>query len=253
MAALPTVRTRRAEAHLTPRYLPYLDLWARFEPALIELVDRTGAVELGELGGGANPTLTLLDAVDHPVELTVLDISAGELAKAPDGVTKLQADLCAAEPPVEERFDLVFSRMLCEHVTSGERFHTNCARALKPGGHAIHFFPTVPALPFVVNRLVPEALGDRVLSAVFPARRAGGQHQKFPAHYHWCWGPTAAQLARYRSAGFETVGYEVGIGHGYYDRIPGLRTLAARSSERVLRHPNPLLATYAMVTLRKVG
>lgn len=233
------------------RYLDYRDLWASFEDSIATVIDRSGARSIGELGGGANPTLSLFDRVDHPIDLTVLDISEEELAKAPAGVSKIAVDLCAPVPPVSESFDLVFSRMLCEHVPSGETFHRNCAAALRPGGHAVHFFPTVPALPFAANRLVPEALGDRVLSAFFPSRRAGGQHQKFPAYYHWCWGPTEAQFARYRSVGFEVVNYDVGVGHGYYERIPGLRSLEARKAAVGLERPHPWLATYALVVLRR--
>jgi SAM-dependent methyltransferase len=232
-------------------YVPYLDLWERFPHAVRELIDATGARDIGELGGGANPTTSLIDEVDHPIELTVLDISAEELAKAPDGVRKLQVDLCSPYPPARSAFDLVFSRMLCEHVPSAERFHRNCALALRPGGHAVHFFPTVSALPFAVNRVVPEALGDKVLSAFFPSRQAGGQHQKFPAYYHWCHGPTPNQLARYRSVGLDVVRYEVGVGHGYYDRIPGLRSLESRKADLALSHPSPLLASYALVVLRR--
>lgn len=228
-----------------------MDLWANFERKIADLVDECGAVAVGELGGGANPTLTLADLVNGPIDMTVLDISAVELERAPGGINRLCVDLCAAEPPIRNRFDLVFSRMLCEHVQSGRTFHRNCYEALRPGGYAVHFFPAVTALPFALNRLLPEALGTRALEALFPARRRDGNYAKFPARYSWCWGPTRRQLDRFRSLGFEVVSWDVGIGHEYYSKLPALREAERVKSTLVLRRPSPWLAAYSFVVLRR--
>lgn len=234
-------------------YAPSAALWDGFDDRVARVVDDTGAVDVGELGGGANPTVSLLERWPGRLSLTVLDISAEELAKAPDHVRRHQVDLCAPEPPVDQAFDLVFSRMLCEHVEDPRAFHRNCFAALRPGGHAVHFFPTLTALPFVANRVVPERMGERLLETVYPSRHRGGHHAKFPARYRWCWGPTEAQLDRYRSVGFETVAYDVGLGHNYYDRIPGLRTLEHAKTALTLAHPTPWLAAYALVVLRRTA
>jgi SAM-dependent methyltransferase len=232
------------------RFVPFMDLWDGFEDRVVELVDASGATSIGELGGGANPTVVVTDRVSRPVELTVLDISEEELAKAPPGVRTIHTDLCAGQPPVRECFDLVFSRMLCEHVPSGLRFHRNCRAALRPGGYAVHFFPTVTALPFVVNRALPETLGQRVVEAILSSRRREGRHSKFPAYYRWCWGPTSKQLARYRSVGFDVVSYDAGVGHSYYEKVPVLRALERAKSRFLLHHPSPWLTAYALVVLR---
>lgn len=240
-----------APSDLQVTYVPSTVLWETFDDRVAEVVDQTGAVELGELGGGANPTTSVLERWPGRLSLTVLDLSPAELAKAPDHVAKLEVDLCAPTPPVREAFDLVFSRMLCEHVDDPEAFHRNCFAALRPGGHAVHFFPTATALPFVANRVIPEGLGERVLEVAYPSRHHDGNHGKFPALYRWCWGPTDAQLARYRSVGFEPVSYDVGLGHHYYDRVPGLRALERGKTALALRHPSPWLAAYALVILLK--
>ena len=232
-------------------YDSWVRLWEDFEQDVADLVVRSGAVAVGELGGGANPTLGLVEMVGRPLELTVLDISPTELDRAPSQVKTLCVDLCTEEPPVRERFDVVFSRMLCEHVPSGHRFHRNCLAALRPGGYAIHFLPSATALPFALNRILPSVASRRLLEHFFPARRQGGNHGKFPARYSWCFGPTAAQLRRFRSVGFEVVSFRVGIGHGYYDRIPPLRSLERAKSALVLKHPSPWLAAYVTVILRR--
>ncbi len=235
----------------TITYVPSSQLWTGFALRVAELIRDVGARSIGELGGGANPTLDLADRVGHKVDLTVVDISPTELAHNPPEVETLCVDLCAAEPPVRNRFDLVFSRMLCEHVNSGRTFHGNCYAALRPGGHAMHFYPAATALPFMANRVLPSSLTEELLERVFPARKRGGKHGKFPARYSWCWGPTAFQLDRYRSVGFEVVSCEVGIGHGYYEHIPALRALERAKSKFVLEHASPWLAAYALFVLRR--
>jgi SAM-dependent methyltransferase len=237
--------------HPRVRFVRSEELWAGFDDRLVELVRSTGAVDVGEMGGGANPTLSLVDRVDHPVDLTVIDVSQAELDKAPSGVEKLCVDMCSGEPPVEERFDLVFSRMVCEHVPSAAAFHRNCRAALRPGGHAVHFFPVATALPFVLNRVLPHRTSARIVEALFPERRRGGNNGVFPVHYEWCWGPTAPQLRRFESAGFEVVSYDAGIGHRYYEGIPGLRSIERLKTELTLRRPSPWLAAYAVVVLRR--
>ena len=214
-------------------------LWDGFADQVANLVETTAARDLGELGGGANPTMSLLEGGNTGRSLTVLDVSSAELAKAPDNVVKIEADLCAPEPPVSEAFDLLFSRMLCEHVTDGGAFHRNCFEALRPGGLAVHFFPAATALPFALNRAMPERASQRLLEIAFPDRRQGGRHGKFPARYRWCWGPTGPQLDRYRSVGFELVSYQVGLGHHYYDRIPMIRNLEWAKTCLLYTSPSP--------------
>jgi SAM-dependent methyltransferase len=232
-------------------YVPWTELWDGFEPRVADVVRSSGGVAVGELGGGANPTLGLQDRVGRPIDLTVLDISAEELDRSPAHLAKLCVDLCAEEPPVHERFDVVFSRMLCEHVTSGRAFHRNCYAALRPGGYAVHFFPAPTALPFALNRLLPRTLSERLLETFFPARKRGGKHGKFPARYSWCWGPTPKQLERYRSVGFEVVACDVGIGHGYYQHFPVLRSLERAKADFLLRHPTPWQAAFVLFVLRR--
>ena len=232
-------------------YVLWTSLWDGFEQRVAGVARESGAVAVGELGGGANPTVGLPELVGRSLDQTVLDISPEELARTPADVERLCVDLCAETPPVEDRFDLVYSRMLCEHVRSGRTFHRNCYAALRPGGYAVHFFPALTAVPFALNRVLPTSLSRRLVERLFPARRRGGKHAKFPARYSWCFGPTPSQLARFRSVGFEVVACDVGIGHGYYDRIPVLRGLERAKARLVLRHPSPWLAAYVVVVLRR--
>lgn len=72
---------------------------------------------------------------------TVIDVNPSELAKAPDDVCKVELDITAIAP--SNRFDLVISIHLAEHVRDPKPMHRNVHTMLNPGGLAIHFFPTL--------------------------------------------------------------------------------------------------------------
>ena len=74
-------------------------------------------------------------------------------------------------------FDVVVSRFTAEHVPDGRLFHEHVFSMLRPGGHAVHLFPTLYSPPFVLNHVLPSALSERLLSgAVHGDRSAQGRH-----------------------------------------------------------------------------
>ena len=83
------------------------------------------------------------------------------------------------DPKLAGRFDLIFSRMVFEHVHGAPRAWSNMCALLAPGGVALAFHPTLYAPPFVINWLAPEALTARVLRLFFPDRHQG-DYPKFP-------------------------------------------------------------------------
>lgn len=203
-----------------------------------------------DVGGGANP---LLGAGDRAARrYVVLDVDDDELRKSPDDVTKVLAD--AADPDFEPpgRFDLVVSSTTAEHVADPSQFHANVRRMLEVGGVAAHYFPALGALPFLVNRYLPEAVGARVLLRIQPTREDGGHHEKFPARYRGCRGPTRRQIRLYEAAGFRVERFVGYFGHGYYWPVPPLERLEDRKTALLLRRPVPALVAYATVVLRAV-
>ena len=205
-----------------------------------------------EVGGGANPLFDQSFIEAHGLSYCLLDISATELAKAPDCYRKVLADICADDLSIDDRFDFVFSRMLAEHVPDGAAFHRNTFKLLTPGGRAFHFFPTLWAPPFVVNRLLPERLAEVLLHAIQAGRERSGKAAKFPAFYRWCRGPTASQVRRFESLGYEVVSYVGFFGHGaYYLKFPWLLRLHSAFTNWLVVHPQPWLTSFAQVTLRK--
>ena len=226
---------------------PLVGAGERYEHRLTDLIRSRNAQDVCDVGGGAHP---LLKPESLSINFAVLDISETELSKAPAGYTKIVADISAQNFQCDRRFDVVFTKFLAEHVRDGEQFHRNVFSMLKPGGFATHLFPTLYALPFFANRLLPENVGRLALKLFFPGRIYGNEG-KFPAYYRWCCGPTSAQISRLERIGFRVIRYTGYFGHPYYKRVPGLRTLERAKSEWLLRHPIPVLASYASMLLQK--
>jgi SAM-dependent methyltransferase len=203
------------------------------------------------VGGGANPVFSMQFVNDHRLDCTVLDISRAELEKAPKGYKKLIQDIEAVDFIPADQFDLVVTKMMAEHLRNGKQFHKNIFSMLKPGGLAVHYFPTLYALPFLVNKLLPESLSSFLLDIFTPRDRY--QTGKFPAYYSWCYGPTSSMLNMLTGLGYEIVLYKGIFGNTYYTRIPIIRNLHRVYTQFLAKHPNPYLTSFAQIILRKPG
>jgi hypothetical protein len=202
-----------------------------------------------EVGAGCNPSLSPEVIVREDLRYTILDSSAEELAKGPDGYEKWCADIGSPACEIRSGFELVFSRMVAEHVKNARQMHENIFAMLAPGGYALHYFPTLYAFPFVVNRFLSEGISGALLDRFAPRDRF--KHDKFKAYYRWCRGPTPASLARFEALGFTVVEYQGYFGHGYYEKLPLLRPLQRAKAAFLEKHPVPALTSYARVLLRK--
>ena len=178
---------------------------------------RPSVSQVLDVGGGANP---ILPACDHDTKCVLLDIDPLELAKAPPEYRKLVADF-AVPCDLGERFELIVSHSVCEHVQDPIAFHRNVLAHLRPGGRAMHFFPTLYAPPFVANRLLHERAASALLHGLQAGREQDGSLGKFPAYYRWCRGPSRRQIRRFTGVGFEVERFVASYGHSpYYARWP---------------------------------
>ena len=226
-----------------------IDAYTSYDATLKGLIEENACKSVCEVGGGANPALPLEYLKVRGIRYCLLDISAGELAKAPPGYDKIVADISADSVPAGGPFDLVASRMLAEHVPDARRFHRNVFGLLRPGGVAFHFFPTLYALPLVANRLLPESLStvaQRIFSPRDPVKEG-----KFPAYYRWCRGPNHAQMRKFEDLGYVVEEYAGFFGHGYYDKIPVIRTLHHLATQFLVRHPVRWFTSVAFLILRR--
>lgn len=202
-----------------------------------------------EIGGGRDPLFAPAEAQAHALDVTVNDIDPGELARAPADHGRALFDVAGELPAAQlGAYDLVISKMVLEHVADVARAWRNVRALLAPGGVALAFIPTLHAPPFVINRLIPEAVSARVLRAVFPDRHH--ERPKFPAHYDWCFGDQRRLEPMLRAAGFADVLVVPFWTHGYFHRLPGLREADHRVQLLARARDWRTLTSYAYVVVR---
>lgn len=270
-AAADDGRRARVAARLSPS--PFLaaplaalgydsrELWAwdNYKPAVLGFVDHlraadrhdAGLIRLLEIGGGRDPLLKPDEARAAGVAYTVNDISARELSLAPPGFATACFDVAGAiSPALNGAYDLVISHMVMEHVKGAPRAWANMAALLAPGGVALAFNPTLYAPPFLINRLVPEAITAPLLRLFFPERHDGDE-PKFPARYELCVANPAVVEPALKAAGFREALSVPFWGDRYFRHLPGIRSandaLSALAEARDWR----FLTSYAYTLGRK--
>ncbi|HMD52460.1 MAG TPA: methyltransferase domain-containing protein [Solirubrobacteraceae bacterium] len=209
-----------------------------------------GASRICDVGGGAKPILSLDRIEELGLDYVVLDESEEELDRTPDGYQRFHAsilDRAAVARLVEQGpFDAVLTRWTAEHVPDGKLFHEEVFTMLRPGGVALHYFPTLYSLPFLVNRLLTPAASESVLYRLFPSRKV-----KFRPYYSWCRGPTRGQLRRLEALGYSVERYTGYFGHGNYRQVKPLDAVQRALTNWLVEHPQPLLTSFALVVLRR--
>jgi len=204
--------------------------WASYKAAVAALSRTYGLRRHLEIGGGRDALFTPDEAAELGARITVNDISAHELSLAPAAFEKLCCDIASDEAlraAAPGSFDLLYSRMVMEHVADVPAMWRNSYELLAPGGVALAFFPTLHAPPFVVNRLVPERLSSAVLKRLFPDRADDGDNPKFPALYDHCYGDERTLPDLLKGIGFREAIVLPFYGYSYFWKIPGLKQVDA--------------------------
>jgi len=199
--------------------------WANFEACLRRLCEQEHVVHVLEIGGGRNPLFSLEEIKAMKLQYTVNDIDQSELDKAPASLSKFCFDIAGEEMPAEAAgsFDLIFSKMVFEHVRDAQRAYSNMFKILNSGGVFFNFHPVLYSPAFVINWLLPDSLTRKIVHTVTPGRVTGNQ-PKFPAFYSNCEISDAA-IANIHDAGFAEVFLIPFWGTSYFQNIPGISFL----------------------------
>lgn len=230
--------------------------WSHYEELVLRLSSRFGLSVLCEIGGGRDPGFLPTNPALRGLSLTVNDIDQHELDCAPQGLAKACFNIAGDLSETDARpgsFDLMFSRMVFEHVDGVERAWNNIHTLLKPGGVALAFFPTLYAPVFMVNCMIPEKLSRAIVHALYPARRDGGSDPKFPALYDHCVSSERALRPMLEKAGFSDIHVQPFWGHGYFKRMPVIREADDLFNRLAARIDWRLMSTHAFVLVRKAA
>lgn len=228
--------------------------WENYEATILAMAHQFGLSRVCEIGGGRDPLFSAADAGRHGLDLIVNDIDAGELALTPAGLRTARFDIAGdlSEPDVARGgYDMMVSRMVFEHVHDVERAWANIHALLAPGGVGFAFVPTLWAPVFALNHILPEKASRAIVHALFPARRDGGGDPKFPAFYDWCRGSRRQLEPMLRRAGFSDIHVQPFWGHGYFERMPGLREADEVFNRLAAKFGLEFVTTYAFIAVRK--
>jgi SAM-dependent methyltransferase len=223
--------------------------WHKFPAFIEEVIARNSAKRVCEIGAGANPAISEDVIRKYGLTFRAADQVEEELLKS-EMVETAVYDVCATDPVPGAPYDLIFSRMTAEHFRDPERAYANMFEALAPSGLAVHSFATLYALPFVLNRVLPDRVTDFLFDRFAPRNRE--RHDKFKAYYSHCRGPMESQLQFFRNLGYDIVEYRAYFGHNYYEpRLPLLHQVIRQTSKLLLKAPIAFFVSYATIILRR--
>ncbi len=227
--------------------------WERYKDTLWRLLALVDARRMLEIGGGRWPCFSPEEIAGSGVRYVVNDVSEGELALGPPQFDKACFDIAQ---PIDDRhqplmgtIDLMFSKMVFEHVADAMVAYRNIHRLLAPGGVCLNFHPVLYSPPFVVNRLLPESASSRVLRLFFP-NRTPDEVPKYPAHYDLCVVSRSVRN-RLREVGFRGVWQAPFWRHDYFERLPALHRLDRAGAELAERNDWTRFASYCYTIVAK--
>jgi SAM-dependent methyltransferase len=158
-----------------------------------------GALVL-DLGGGRKCFYATAVEPRGRLRLVAVDIAPEELAHNTDVTETWVADVAKGLPLASASADIILSRALLEHVDGVPEAVRHMARALRPGGVALHFVPCRYSLFGMAARLLPFGPLLWMTHKLAPWTRG---IVGFPVHYDHCY-PGALERA-FLAAGFSQV------------------------------------------------
>lgn len=221
--------------------------WADFNRIISNYIQRKDVVKVLEIGGGARPYLSSRAVSENKILYTVVDIEKSELDKSDSSffITQIH-DI--SENPLEEKYDLIFSKMVLEHIISPNDFHRNILEMCHISSVICHFFATKYGLPSLLNLLLPEFITDKIIYKL--QGRDEITEGKFKAYYRRCNGPTKSSLAWFEKIGYDVIKYNGYIGHSYLGKYKLWRRFENSLSNLFLKINSAYLTSNAILVLK---
>ncbi len=227
--------------------------WEHYKDTVLGLMTMLDARRVMEIGGGRWPLFYTEEILSGDIRYISNDISRDELALAPSHVETACFDIGQkAKIEYEELYgqiDLMFSKMVFEHVADTRQAYKNIYLLLSQGGVCLNFHPVLYSPPFVINRIMPETMSSRLLRTFFPHRH-WQDVPKHPARYDHCVISKPEQEALL-AIGYRKVWQVPFWYHNYFKRIPGLYHLDLAAAKFADRHNLTSLASFCYTLVMK--
>ena|SRR5438309_288769 len=175
-----------------------------------------------------------------------LDLSAAELERAPSGSydETVVCDITEFRPELRDRFDLVMSFQVFEHVRPLSTALQNIRTYLKSGGVLVAIMSGTFAEFALASRVIPTGMARRIL------KRTMGKSEDsvFPAHYDRCWyGALRSELRDWTDVEITPL-YVGGL---YLAFAPALQAIYLKYEEWAMRGGHRNLASHYVVCARR--
>ena len=218
---------------------------ARFK-AIYEPLVRPG-ISILDVGSGAHPRIGAHKR-DPDVHYVGLDISVGELQRAPEGSYHEMVETNVEDfvPALAERFDLILSWYTFEHIVHLDRAVDALHRYARPGGWFVGGLAGRNAVFALGNRLIPERIGVPLVTWL----RGRAPEDVFTAHYDQC---TDSGLRRVFADWAELQIVPLFRGAHYLDKVPIAQRAYLKYEDWAMNHEHDDLATYYIVAARKAA
>lgn len=155
---------RRISQAITPRHVHEANVFGAYRKIGALLLSRPDVKTVVDVGAGKGWHFPAYYKDWYGIRLVGLDIDAAEMGPNAALDVKIECDVTDRIPMEDNSADLFMVHSGIEHFSNNQRFLENALRVLRPGGFLVAQFPSRYA-PFVLaNRLLPQAVSQRILS-----------------------------------------------------------------------------------------
>lgn len=155
---------RRISQAITPRHVHEANVFGAYRKIGALLLSRPDVRNVVDVGAGKGWHFPRYYKDWYGIRLIGLDIDGAEMEPNADLDVKIECDVADQIPMQDNSADLFMVHSGIEHFSNNQRFLVNALRILRPGGFLVAQFPSRHA-PFVLaNRLLPQAISQRILN-----------------------------------------------------------------------------------------
>lgn len=222
----------------------YREPWLRAWEDKVAREMRPG-IRILDVGSGRRPAIP---REQRPPNCTYvgLDLSMDELIAAPGGSydQMVASDVARFQPELADRFDLVLSWQVLEHVKPLAEALENIRRYLIPGGTFLAHLSGKFSAFALLNQLLPHRV------SVWALKRLLGRDPRtvFPAHYDECW---YGALVRITTAWTEAEVLPRYRGSGYFKFLGVLERAYLVYEDWAIKRGHLNLATHYLISARR--